>query len=147
MVQAFSHQDFMELALDHAKKNNTLYAAVITMGNDVVEVCHNRVKEKSDPTAHAEMEVLREVSKLTRKTDLSGYTLYTTVEPCPMCASACVWSNIGTINYGLSIDDVSDHYPQIAIPSSKIIAAGFNKIELHSGLLHEKCLSHLKSYI
>ena len=146
MNQAYYHEHIMELALNHAQMAGTLFGAAIAMGSEVVEVCANRVREKHDPTAHAEMEVIREVSALTHRTNLSGYSLYTTVEPCPMCASACVWSNLDAIYYGLSIDEVSNYLPQISVPSSDIIAAGFRDLKVYPGILHKQCLAYLKSF-
>jgi guanine deaminase len=66
----------------------------------VVARAHNRVLVSKDPTAHAEIEAIREASRALGKFDLSDCEIYTTCEPCPMCLAAIQWARIARINYG-----------------------------------------------
>lgn len=141
------HHDFMQRAVDIAKQNSTPFGAAVAMGDSLVACTPNRVDERHDPTAHAEVEAIREACKLTRSTDLSGFTLYTTMEPCPMCASAAVWSGLDAIYFGLTIEEISSYLPQIHITGKQVVNAGFKDIELHPGFMEEECRKLLQSLI
>lgn len=73
-----------------------------------MQLGHNRVLKTNDPTAHAEIEAIRLASQALGTYDLSGCTLYTSCEPCPMCLSASIWANIQTIYYGCTRKDAAN---------------------------------------
>jgi guanine deaminase len=99
------------------------------------------VKRDSDPSAHAEINVIRSLTTKTKNHSLEGYTIYTTGEPCPMCATACVWTGISEIVYGASIQDlIAVNQSQINISCEEVIAKGFRNIKVKKGLLREECL-------
>ena len=138
-------EDFMRLALEEAKKGDAPYGAVIVKDNQVVALAHNTVKRDSDPSAHAEINVIRNLTAQLQNPSLEGYTIYTTGEPCPMCATACVWTGISEIVYGASIEDlVSVNQSQINISCEEIIAKSFRKIKVQRGALREECLKLFK---
>ena len=86
-----------------ANKDGGPFGAVITDSNDnIISVGHNMVLESEDPTNHAEIVAIRNACKKLHTSDLTGYKLYSTCEPCPMCLSAIIWSNIDKIYYGSS---------------------------------------------
>ncbi len=102
---------FMKIAnecAEHGASNNEggPFGAVITdkEGNIIAEG-NNMVLANNDPTAHAEVTVIREACKKLRTYDLSGYILYTSCEPCPMCLSAIIWSNIKEVYYACTRQD------------------------------------------
>lgn len=138
-------EEFMRLALEEAKKGDAPYGAVIVKDNQVVALAHNTVKRDSDPSAHAEINVIRNLTAQLQNPSLEGYTIYTTGEPCPMCATACVWTGISEIIYGASIEDlVSVNQSQINISCEEIIAKSFKKIKVQRGVLREECLKLFK---
>ncbi|MBW4498620.1 MAG: nucleoside deaminase [Scytonema hyalinum WJT4-NPBG1] len=138
-------EDFMRLALEEAKKGDAPYGAVIVKDNQVVALAHNTVKRDSDPSAHAEINVIRNLTAQLQNPSLEGYTIYTTGEPCPMCATACVWTGISEIIYGASIEDlVSVNQSQINISCEEIIAKSFRKIKVQRGVLRQECLKLFK---
>lgn len=138
-------EDFMRLALEEAKKGDSPYGAVIVKDNEVVAKGYNTVKRDSDPSAHAEINVIRSLTTKINNPFLEGYTIYTTGEPCPMCATACVWAGISEIVIGASIQDlISVNQSQINISCEEIIAKGFRKIKVRKGLLKEECLELFK---
>ena len=138
-------EDFMRLAVEEAKKGDSPYGAVIVKDNEVVAKGHNTVKRDSDPSAHAEINVIRSLTTKINNPCLEGYTIYTTGEPCPMCATACVWTGISEIVFGASIQDlISANQPQINLSCEEIIAKGFRKIKVTKGLLKEECLELFK---
>lgn len=89
---------FMRLALDLARKAGAAgeapVGAVLTSGDTVVGEGWNRPISSSDPTAHAEIEALRQTARRLKNYRLTGTTLYATVEPCAMCAGAIVLARI-----------------------------------------------------
>ncbi|NWF58081.1 MAG: nucleoside deaminase [Fischerella sp.] len=138
-------EDFMRLALAEAKKGDAPYGAVIVKDREVVAVAYNTVKRDSDPSAHAEINAIRSLTSKLQSSSLEGYSIYTTGEPCPMCATACVWTGISEIVYGASIEDlISVNQSQITITCEEIIAQSFRKIRVKKGVLREECIELFK---
>ncbi len=140
-----NHEDFMRLALSEAKKGDSPYGAVIVKDNEVVAKGYNTVKRDSDPSAHAEMNVIRSLTTKIQNPSLEGYTIYATGEPCPMCATACVWTGLAEIIIGASIEDlISVNQSQVRISCEEIIAKSFKNIKVTKGVLREECLQLFK---
>lgn len=76
------------------------FGTVIVKDGKIVGRGHNRVLLKRDPTCHGEIEAIRDACANLGTHDLSGCTLYTTAEPCPMCLGAILWANIRKLYYG-----------------------------------------------
>lgn len=70
------------------------FGAAITKNDELIFVGSNSVLKDNDPTAHAEINAIREAGKILNTYDLSDCELYATGCPCPMCMSAIVWANI-----------------------------------------------------
>lgn len=79
--------------------NGGPFGAVIVCNGKIICSCHNTVVESHDATAHAEINAIRTASKILNTHDLSNCILYTSAEPCPMCLSAIIWSNIKEVYY------------------------------------------------
>ncbi|MBE9037581.1 nucleoside deaminase [aff. Roholtiella sp. LEGE 12411] len=140
-----NQEDFMRLALVEAKKGDAPYGAVIVKDNEVVAVAHNTVSRDSDPSAHAEINVIRSLTTQLKNPSLEGYSIYTTGEPCPMCATACVWTGVSEIVYGASIQDlISVNQSQINISCEEVIAKSFRNIKVTKGILKNECLELFK---
>ncbi|AFY32784.1 nucleoside deaminase [Calothrix sp. PCC 7507] len=136
---------FMHLALLEAKKGDAPYGAAIVHNNEVVAVGHNTVIQDSDPSAHAEINVIRSLTAKLKNPSLEGYSIYTTGEPCPMCATACIWTGISEIIYGASIQDlISINQSQIDISCEEVIAKSFRNIKVTKGVLKAECLQLFK---
>lgn len=75
-------------------------AVLIGPDGNVLAKAGNRTRELSDPTAHAEILVIREACRLLGSERLPGSALWVTLEPCPMCAAAISAARIGTLYYG-----------------------------------------------
>lgn len=134
-------EDFMKIALQEAKQGDAPYGAVIVKDNAVIITAHNTVQRDKDPSAHAEINAIRLLTAKLQTTSLEGYTLYTTGEPCPMCATACVWAGISEIVFGASIGDlIAVNQWQINIACEQVIAQGFRKIKVTKGVLKAECL-------
>ena len=116
------------------------------MGNEIFVTAANQTKELSDPTAHAEIMAIRKLADHLKKTKLSGFTLYTTCEPCPMCMSAAIWAKIDSIFYGCSIPEISKFMDQIDMRAGNMNSKSFYRITIHGNVLKDECLNLLKKY-
>jgi tRNA(Arg) A34 adenosine deaminase TadA len=83
------------------------FGAVIVKNGKIIGEGWNKVTSTMDPTAHAEVEAIREASKNINNFDLSGCEIYTSCEPCPMCLSAIYWSKISKIFYANTKKDAA----------------------------------------
>lgn len=98
------HNYFMSLAIELAAENagsvtGGPFGAVIVKDGEIVAAQSNKVTVDIDPTAHAEVNAIREACKVLGTFDLSGCVLYSSCEPCPMCLSAAYWAHIDKIYY------------------------------------------------
>lgn len=80
-------------------------AVIIDKEGNIIANGNNRVLKEKDPTQHAEIVAIREACKKLDTYDLSDCTMYTSAEPCPMCLSAIIWSNIKKVYYACSKED------------------------------------------
>lgn len=97
----------VDLAMLGMKSGGGPFGAVITRNGEIISEAYNRVVPDSDPTAHAEMLAIRAAAAKLKSHDLSGCTLYTSCEPCPMCLSAIYWSGIKKVYYSLGREDAA----------------------------------------
>ncbi len=94
----------MDIALNEARaaaaRGEVPVGAVIAKDGEVIATAGNRTRELHDPTAHAEMLVIRAACRSLGRERLTGYDLYVTLEPCPMCAAAISNARIARLYYG-----------------------------------------------
>lgn len=83
-------------------------AIIVDENGNLISKGHNMVLCTNDPTNHAEVVAIREACKRLNTFDLSGCTIYSSCEPCPMCLSAIIWSNIKTVYYGADRKDAAN---------------------------------------
>ena len=101
----FSDDDrrFMQMAIDlsviNIEEGGGPFGAVIVRDGKLIAKGANRVVPNNDPTAHAEVVAIRNACQALSTFDLSGCTVYTSCEPCPMCLSALYWAGIERICY------------------------------------------------
>ena len=99
-----THRRWMDRALEAAEAayetGEVPVGAVVVHEDRIVGRAHNRVEERGDPTAHAEMLALEAARDALETPFLPECTLYVTLEPCPMCAGALVWSRLGRLVFG-----------------------------------------------
>ena len=106
-------EKFMKEAIDLAGRNagsvtGGPFGALIVRGEEIISAQTNSVTPDKDPTAHAEVNAIREACKKLDTFDLSGCTLYTSCEPCPMCLSAAYWAKVDKIYFAAGRDDAAD---------------------------------------
>jgi len=143
-----NHEDFMKVALLEAKQGDMPYGAVLVKDHKIVAKAHNSAQTDNDVSAHAEINALRRFTTQAKSYSLDvlkGYTLYTTCEPCPMCAAACVWSGVSEIVFGASTKELIElGSEQIDLTCEDVIAQGFQRIKVTKGILAEECLELFK---
>ena len=83
------------------------FGAMVVKDGKVISVSSNSVLKDNDPTAHAEVNAIREACRVLETYDLSDCVLYATSYPCPMCLSAIMWANIKEVYYGADLDDAA----------------------------------------
>lgn len=135
-------EQFMNAALDEAEKalkaDEVPVGAVVVCDGRIIARAHNLTERLNDPTAHAEMQAITMATSKFGGKYLDSCTLYVTLEPCAMCASALAWSQIGRLVYGAS--DPKRGYslftPSLLHP----------KTEVNSGVLEDKCSSIVKDF-
>jgi tRNA(Arg) A34 adenosine deaminase TadA len=133
----------MKIAIGEASKSlrsgNHGFGAVIIKGGEIISLSHDEEKTRHDPTFHAELNAIRLASKKLSE-GLEGCTIISTHEPCPMCASAIVWSGITNVVFGFSIkDSIKEKRKRIEIECSEIFKRSGAKIAVTAGVLKEEC--------
>jgi tRNA(adenine34) deaminase len=129
------HEKYMREALREASfaacEDEVPIGAVIVSRGRIVGKGHNMTEKLNDPTAHAEMIAITAATEALGGKYLNDCTLDVTVEPCPMCAGALAWSQIGEVVYGASDPKrgFSIFSPSLMHPKTKVT----------SGILSQEC--------
>jgi tRNA(adenine34) deaminase len=139
--------DFMRLALEQAASaqadGEVPVGAVLVRGDEVIAVGANRPIATHDPTAHAEIETLRAGGRALNSYRLTGTTLYVTLEPCVMCASAIVHARVKRLVFGA-------WDPRAGAAGSIVdvfALQGLNhRVDVFGGVLMEECSDRLKTF-
>lgn len=106
MGRAFALRDRASAAGDQG------YGAVVVKDGRIVGEGPSRVVTAGDPTAHAEMEAIRDAARRLGTRDLSGCAIYASSRPCPMCGTAAYWAGIARVFHGAGIADAGPpRYP------------------------------------
>lgn len=137
----------MELALAEAEKaltnGDVPIGAVLVKGDDVLASAGNEREHRGDPTAHAEILVLRSAAEKVGSWRLEGTTMYVTLEPCPMCAGALVLARVGHLVYGPQDPRAGAAYSLYNIVQDPRLN---HTVEITAGVLEERCAHLLRSF-
>jgi guanine deaminase len=108
--------DFMKQAIEKAweghSKGQEPFGSCVVKDGQVLSFSHNTIRSSNDPTAHAEMNAIREACASIGSHDLTGCEIYATFLPCGMCMEAIKRSGIETVYYGAGPDSVQ--YPTVS---------------------------------
>lgn len=135
-------EKFMKDALREAgaaaAEDEVPIGAVIVCRGRIIGKGHNMTERLNDPTAHAEMIAITAATEAIGGKYLNDCTLYVTVEPCPMCAGALAWSQIGRVVYGASDPKrgFSQFSPSLMHPKTAVV----------SGVLKDECGSLVSDF-
>ena len=115
----------IELSINSAHNAGGPFGCVIVKDDKIIAEGSNKVTSSNDPTAHAEIVAIREACQKLNLFNLTGYDLYSSCEPCPMCLSAIYWSHIDNIFYANTRDDAK----KINFDDSMIYSEFSKKVE------------------
>ncbi|MGD7035522.1 nucleoside deaminase [Methylotuvimicrobium buryatense] len=107
-----THSDYLQQAIDLAAENvesgqGGPYGALIVKEGKIIAASGNQVTGRLDPTAHAEVMAIRMACQTLNDYQLTGCTLYTSCEPCPMCLGAIYWARLDKVYYACSREDAA----------------------------------------
>ncbi|MEI7677716.1 MAG: nucleoside deaminase [Bacteroidales bacterium] len=106
------HTKFMkeavQLASENISKGGGPFAAVIVKDEKIISRSGNSVTLTNDPTAHAEVNAIREACRVLNTFHLEGCSIYASCEPCPMCLSAIYWARIDRVFFAATHEDAAD---------------------------------------
>jgi tRNA(adenine34) deaminase len=146
-MNRLSDTDFMRQALDAARAAQSAgevpVGAVLVQGDAVIATGANRPISGCDPTAHAEIEALRAGARALGTYRLNGATLYVTLEPCVMCASAIVHARVSRVVFGawdLKAGAAGSTLDVFALPSMN------HRVDVFGGVLLEECSQLLSGF-
>lgn len=135
---------FMQVAIGKAREGivhgQSPFGACIARGAEIVSSEHNVVWQTTDITAHAEVHAIRSAGAKLGTIDLSGCTIYSTCEPCPMCFGACHWAHLDRIVFGATIADAAAiGFKELSIPNDTMKKLGGSPIEIAGGFMAAEC--------
>ena len=127
-----------------ANGNHPFGALLVDAAGEVVAEAENTVATDQDPTGHAEINLVRAAARQFDLAFLAGCTLYSSAEPCAMCAGAIYWAGIGHVAFALSEDELrritgsNPANPTLALPSRDVFARGQRAVSVHGPALPEE---------
>ena len=137
----------IELSEKTVEAGNEPFGAVLVLNGEIVFTSENRINDKRDPTAHAEMELIRGFCEMSGVTDLREYTLYTNCEPCFMCSGAIAYAKVGRLVYAASHNDLEQILGKDGCECSKIVFDNSSfKPQMTAGVLKGDSVKVLKDY-
>ena len=133
----------LQLAREAGEHGEVPVGAVVVMAGGLVGRGFNAPILLNDPTAHAEIRALRQAADLLRNYRLTGATLFTTMEPCPMCAGALVHARISRLVYGARDLRFGGVRSKFRIADSDLLN---HQVEIVEGVLAAECVDLLQAF-
>jgi tRNA(Arg) A34 adenosine deaminase TadA len=116
------------------------FGSVIVFAGEVVAATHNTVWRDCDPSAHAEVNCIREAARRRQTIFLNGCTIYSTTEPCPMCLAAIHWAKIDRVVFGATIADAAAAgFAELHVDAQLLARMGRSHLDVAPGLLRDEC--------
>lgn len=136
----------IELAREARSDGRHPFGSVVVneRGETVVEARNNAVRPKGDPTQHAEMVACSAAARLLSDAELAKCTLYTSTEPCAMCAGAIYWTGIGRVVFALAEAGLlkyagnDNENPTLDLPCREVFARGQRSILVAGPMLEDE---------
>jgi tRNA(Arg) A34 adenosine deaminase TadA len=146
-MQLDDREAFMRAALDEARRalaaGEVPVGAVLVMDGQIVARGYNQPISSNDPTAHAEVVVLRAAAKALSNYRLTGSTLYVTVEPCLMCAGALVHARVREVVFG-----APEPRSGAVVSAARVLdTPGLNhRVLVSGGVLEDECRALMQTF-
>lgn len=139
------HEKYMQMAIDKCREGvdlgQTPFAACIVKNGEVIACDHNIVWASTDITAHGEIHAIRNACKHINDIDLSGCTIYSTCEPCPMCFTAIHWARIDKIFYGADIEDAERFgFNELKVSNHMLKEMGLSNVQITGDFMKKECV-------
>jgi tRNA(adenine34) deaminase len=134
----------LELAEIAARAGDTAVGALIVCGDEVVGEGAERSRATLDPSAHAEVEAIRQACRYLETLDLRGCSLYSTVEPCVLCGYAIRRTGIAQVVYGVPAGQAGACTSSYAILADRDLEGWPQVPEVTGGVLADECLAALR---
>ncbi len=117
--------------------------AVAVLDGELIARNHNRSIQDNDPTAHAEMLVLREAGRVLGNYRLPGMDLYVTIEPCLMCTGAIIWARIGRLVFGTRDPKAGAVF---STGEDNLAGAHNHAVPVVEGVLEDRCREVIREF-
>lgn len=116
------------------------FGAVIVRGDEEIAAANNTVWRDCDPIAHAEVNAIRAAAAALRTIDLSGCTMFSTCEPCPMCLAAIHWAKIDRVVFGATIADAeAAGFTELRVSAADLARLGGSRLRVEPGPCRDEC--------
>jgi tRNA(adenine34) deaminase len=146
-AQSALDEHWMRQALDAAREAQTReevpVGTCIVRDGQLLSVAGNRTRTDCDPTAHAEIVALREASKIAGNFRLTGADVYSTIEPCAMCAGALIQARVKRLVYGARDDRAGAVESRFRICDTDFLN---HRIEIVAGVLEDECRAVMQQF-
>jgi tRNA(Arg) A34 adenosine deaminase TadA len=139
----------IELAREAAARGSYALGALIYRDGNILAETGSDLAGGMDPSAHPEMSVIRQSAEKLQDRYIPNGVLVTTLEPCPMCATAAIWAKMDGIVYGASQPDAKNwaaqnpgskfSWRQIDLRCVDVVAAGKPRLWVQENILHDEC--------
>ena len=141
-------KNFMRLALDEALKayaENEVPIGAVLVNESGILICgeHNRIEQLNDATAHAEILTLRAASKILNRRRLTDCILYSTVEPCAMCAGALILCRVKRLVYGVTDSKFGAAESLFNVTNNPALN---HQLQVTAGVLEDDCRALMKKF-
>lgn len=139
-----SHDSWMRRAIELARAGiaagQSPFGAVIVQDGRLIASAHNEVVMTCDPTAHAEVVAIRRAATARRAISVRGGVMYTTCEPCPMCAAAIHWAKLDAVCFGACIADAARAgFSELRVSIAQLYAGGGSPVRIEGGIMASEC--------
>ncbi len=142
-------QDFIKLAIKEAKKSESIggapIGAILIKDGKVIASGQSLVWPLKDPSAHGETQCMRNACKELQSLDLSGCTLYSTLESCSMCLGCAGWTGLSKIVFGAFKEDVQPNPYELEDYHAIEHAKRIKNLNVIGGVLREECRGLMKN--
>lgn len=144
-----SDKQFMKLAIEEAKKSQQAggapIGAVLVKDGEVIATGQSLVWPLKDPSAHGETQCIRNACQKLQSLDLSGCTLYSTLESCSMCLGCAGWSKLSRIVFGAFKEDIEPNPYELEDYHAIEHAKRIKDLEVVGGVLRDECKDLMKN--
>ena len=142
------HQSWMDQAIALAQEAGAsgeipVGAVIVNQQGQAIATGVNRKERDHDPAAHAEVVAIRQAARVLKNWNLTGCTLYVTLEPCPMCAGAILQSRISNLVYGADDSKTGAIRTVANLPDSPL---SFHRLQAIAGIRERECQELLQAW-